>query len=102
MRLKYLKNAKRKRKMAEKRAPNQPPSFHQQKRGPGARDDQDDEIDSFLDMEEEDVAMQMPPAEDDMDVDLGEAGRNWVRPPVSESFDAATSPLSKHSRLQTK
>lgn len=89
-------NGKKNDEMAEKRIPLNAPSFHQQKRGPGApRDDQEDEIDSFLDdLGEDDVAMMMPPDED-MAVDLGEAGRNWTRPQVPETFDAMSSPLSE-------
>jgi hypothetical protein len=81
--------------MAEKRVPINPPSFHQQKRGPGARDEQEDEIDSFLDdLGEDDTAMMMPPDDEMGAVDLGEAGRNWTRPPVPPDFDS--SPLSEH------
>lgn len=42
------------------------------------KDDMDDIIDDFCDDE-----LPQPP-EEGVDVDLGEAGRNWMRPPVPE------------------
>lgn len=60
------------------------------KRGPGAEEDDmiDDPMDD-LDMLED---MEQPQPPEDEDVDLGEAGRNWVRPEVP-AFDPATTAL---------
>lgn len=58
------------------------------KRGPGADDDIDDLIADFVD--DEDVDDMQPPEEAE-EVDLGEAGRNWVRPPVADFNPASTS-----------
>eukprot|EP00195_Chlamydomonas_chlamydogama_P002057 CAMPEP_0202920478 /NCGR_PEP_ID=MMETSP1392-20130828/76878_1 /ASSEMBLY_ACC=CAM_ASM_000868 /TAXON_ID=225041 /ORGANISM="Chlamydomonas chlamydogama, Strain SAG 11-48b" /LENGTH=1079 /DNA_ID=CAMNT_0049613975 /DNA_START=162 /DNA_END=3401 /DNA_ORIENTATION=+ len=60
------------------------------KRGPGAEDD-DDLINSFLDDDDVDPDLIQPPDEA-MEVDLGEAGRNWTRPPV-EAFNPSTTKI---------
>lgn len=51
--------------------------------------DIDDMIDDFAD---EDVEVALQPPDEDVEVELGEAGRNWMRPPV-EPFDPATTSI---------
>ncbi len=48
------------------------------------------------DFEAEQEGVMMPPDEAE-EVDLGEAGRNWMRPAVSADFDPKTSPLGRYS-----
>jgi hypothetical protein len=64
-------------------APGGPP----RKRGPAY--DDDDAIDDFLADQDDDQMELMQPPDEAEDVDLGEAGRNWVRPAVAD-FDPAT------------
>lgn len=53
--------------------------------------DDDDMIDDIDDFGEEEELAMMPPEEGD--VDLGEAGRNWTRPPV-QPFNPETDAIS--------
>lgn len=56
-----------------------------------ADDDDIMDVDDMLD--DMDDGMQQPP-EEGAEIDLGEAGRNWMRPPVKE-FDPKTTSLSE-------
>ena len=68
---------------SHKRPPSGPHSGPAPKRGPASgRDEIDDLIEDEANWDEEDAAVLQPP-EEEMEVDLGEAGRNWMRPPVA-------------------
>eukprot|EP00955_Chlamydomonas_euryale_P045801 353241-Chlamydomonas_euryale.AAC.8 len=72
------------------------------KRGPGMTEEDMIIADAMDDFDPDEDAMQ-PPDEDAAEVDLGEAGRNWMRPAVPE-FDPRQASLgtngSMHTRMQ--
>lgn len=64
------------------------------KRGPMTEEDMLIE-EAMEDIDPEDIEGMMPPEEGEAgEVDLGEAGRNWMRPPVPE-FDPASTALGR-------
>lgn len=83
-------DSKRRREGADP-APESEPPFKRASGGPISLEEED-QIESF-ELDAEDVDQRL--VEEDLDLELGEAGRNWERPKAPE-HDVETMDLSKH------